>query len=163
MRAFPSRAFSRQFPLKLKELHHDGQVSASDGLERARNVARVSGQSTSGGSRRDRRGSIGSYYYGQSTPLVLFEPSAIFALSLQILVVRKDTDGKGVYNLCIGTRTTITFDELSNIVVRKYSNILFAIGSCFFKKNRRPCQLQHRLCSVKSISYLVIRKISPPV
>ena len=95
--------------------------------------------------------------------VVLYEPSAIFALSLQILVVRKDTDGKGVYKFCIGTRTTITFDELSNIVVRKYSNILFAIGSCFFKKNRRPCQLQHRLCSVKSISYLVIRKISPPV
>ena len=129
MRAFPSRAFSRQFPLKLKALHHDGQigqVSASDGLERARNVARVSGQSTSGGSRRDRRrGSIGSYYYGQSTPFVLSEPSAIFALSLQILVVRKDTDGKGVYNLCIGTRTMITFDEWSNIVVRKYSNFHF--------------------------------------
>ena len=114
-------------------MHHDGQVSASDGLERARNVARVSGQSTSDGSRRDRRrGSVGSYYYGQSTPLVLYEPSAIFALSLQILVVWKDTDGKGVNNLCIGTRTLITFDELSNIVVRKYSNILFDIGSCFF-------------------------------
>ena len=141
--------------------HFQKQVGRGTWL--ARNVARVSGQSTSGGSRRDRRGSIGSYYYGQSTPLVLYEPSAIFALSLQILVVRKDTDGKGVYKFCIGTRTTITFDELSNIVVRKYSNILFAIGSCFFKKNRRPCQLQHRLCSVKSISYLVIRKISPPV
>ena len=81
-------------------------------------MARVSGQSTSGGSRRDRRrGCIGSYY-GQSTPFVLSEPSAIFAPSLQILVVVwKDTDGKGVYKFCIGTMTTITFDELSNIVV----------------------------------------------
>ena len=94
---------------------------------------------------------IGSYYYGQSTPLVLYEPSAIFALSLQILVVRKDTDGKGVYNLCIGTRTTITFDELSNIVVRKYSNILFDMyWTLFFKKNRRPCQ---SINSVKYTSY----------
>ena len=93
---------------------------------------------------------IGSYYYEQSTPLVLYEPSAIFALSLQILVVWKDTDGKGVYNLCIGTRTTVTFDKLSNIVVRKYSNILFDIGPCFFKKNRRPCQ---SINSVKYTSY----------
>ena len=44
-------------------------------------------------SRRDCKGSIGSYCYGQSTPLVLFESSAIFALSLQILVVHKDTNG----------------------------------------------------------------------